>query len=106
MTWLSKRSGCGISRNRNESKRNSKNANRSLNQEWKQTVRAAMDTRGVRAQKVDEKGFRALQTNERIYRAKLGRRKANTPAASRNCGRRRTRKPDNSPTLTRRKWRD
>ena len=47
-------------------------ANRSLNQEWKQSVRAAMDTRGVRAQKVDEKGFRALQTNERIYRAKLG----------------------------------
>ncbi len=47
-------------------------ANRSLNQEWKQSVRAAMDTRGVRAQKVDEKGFRALKTNERIFRAKLG----------------------------------
>ena len=47
-------------------------ANRSLNQEWKQTVKAAMDTRGVRAQKVDEKGFSALKTNERIYRAKLG----------------------------------
>jgi hypothetical protein len=47
-------------------------ANRSLNQEWKQTVRAAMDTRGVRAQKVDEKGFRALKTNERLHHAKLG----------------------------------
>jgi DNA segregation ATPase FtsK/SpoIIIE-like protein len=47
-------------------------ANQSLNQEWKQTVRAALDTHGVRAQKVDEKGFRALQTNERIHRAKLG----------------------------------
>jgi hypothetical protein len=48
------------------------NANRSLNLEWKQTVRAALDTRGVRAQKVDEKGFRALKTNDRIFRAKLG----------------------------------
>ena len=47
-------------------------ANRSLNQEWKQSVRAAMDTRGARAQKVDEKGFRVLKTNERIYHAKLG----------------------------------
>jgi hypothetical protein len=46
------------------------NTNRSLNKEWKQTVKAALDTRGVRAQKVDEKGFRALQTNERIFRAK------------------------------------
>ena len=30
---------------------------RSLNQEWKQTMKEALDTRGTRAQKVDEKGF-------------------------------------------------
>ena len=40
------------------------NANRSLNQEWKHTVKAALDTRGVRAQKVDEKGF-SRPANER-----------------------------------------
>ena len=48
-------------------------ASHNLNQEWKLTVKAALDTRGVRAQKVDEKGFRALQTNERMHRARLAR---------------------------------
>jgi DNA segregation ATPase FtsK/SpoIIIE-like protein len=47
-------------------------ANRSLNQEWKQSVKAAVDSRGARAQKVDDKGFRALKANERIFGAKLG----------------------------------
>jgi hypothetical protein len=44
---------------------------RSLNQQWKQTLKEGYDTRGIRGQKVDEKGFRALQTNERLHSAKL-----------------------------------
>ena len=47
------------------------NTNRTLNQQWKQTLKEGYDTRGIRGQKVDEKGFRALQTNERLHRAKL-----------------------------------
>ncbi len=45
--------------------------NRELNQEWKQTVRAALDTRGARAQKVDEKGARVMLRHELSHRAKL-----------------------------------
>ena len=40
------------------------NTNRTLNQQWKQTLKEGYDTRGIRGQEVDEKGFRALQTNE------------------------------------------
>jgi hypothetical protein len=47
------------------------NTNRALNQQWKQTLKAGYDTRGIRGRKVDEKGFRALQTNERLHSAKL-----------------------------------
>ncbi len=47
------------------------NTSRTLNQQWKQTLKEGYDTRGIRGQKVDEKGFRALQTNERLHLAKL-----------------------------------
>jgi len=47
------------------------NTNRTLNQQWKQTVKEGLDTRGVRAEKVDAKGFRALQTNKQIHAARL-----------------------------------
>jgi len=46
-------------------------ASRSLTKEWKQTVKAILDTRSTRAQQVDEKAARALLTNELDYRAKL-----------------------------------
>ncbi len=48
-------------------------ASRSLTQEWKQTVREALDTRSTRAEKVDEKAARALLTNELDFRARLKR---------------------------------
>jgi DNA segregation ATPase FtsK/SpoIIIE, S-DNA-T family len=48
-------------------------ASRSLTQEWKQTVREALDTRSARAQTVDEKASRVLLANELDYRAKLKR---------------------------------
>ncbi|MFZ0827373.1 MAG: FtsK/SpoIIIE domain-containing protein [Verrucomicrobiia bacterium] len=44
---------------------------RSVNQEWKQTQKEALETRGTRAQKVDEKGAHALLTNDLVHRAKL-----------------------------------
>ena len=44
---------------------------RTLNQQWKQTLKEGYDTRGIRGQQVDEKGSRALQTNERLHLAKL-----------------------------------
>jgi hypothetical protein len=47
------------------------NANRELNQQWKQTLKEGYDTRGIRGQKVDEKGARALDTNERLHWARL-----------------------------------
>ena len=47
------------------------NASRTLNQQWKQTLKEGYDTRGIRGQKVDEKGFRALETNERLHWEKL-----------------------------------
>jgi S-DNA-T family DNA segregation ATPase FtsK/SpoIIIE len=53
--------------------KNFENASRSLTQEWKQTMKAALDTRSVRAQKVDEKGARALLANELDFRARLKR---------------------------------
>ena len=47
------------------------NTNRTLNQQWKQTLKEGYDTRGIRGQKVDEKGFRALRKNDQFHRAKL-----------------------------------
>ena len=47
------------------------NTNRTLNQQWKQTVKEGLDTRGIRAWEVDEKGFRALQKNDLVHSAKL-----------------------------------
>jgi hypothetical protein len=47
------------------------NTSRTLNQQWKQTLKEGYDTRGIRGQQVDEKGFRALQTNERLHLARL-----------------------------------
>ena len=47
------------------------NTNRTLNQQWKQTLKEGYDTRGIRGQKVDEKGFRALRKNDQLHRAKL-----------------------------------
>ncbi len=46
------------------------NTSRTLNQQWKQTVKEAVGTRGSRAQAVDEKASRALQKNEQLSRAK------------------------------------
>jgi hypothetical protein len=45
--------------------------NRTLNQQWKQTLKEGYDTRGIRGQQVDEKGFRALKKNDQLYHAKL-----------------------------------
>jgi S-DNA-T family DNA segregation ATPase FtsK/SpoIIIE len=42
-----------------------------LNQQWKQSLKESLNTRGARAQAVDEKGSRALLTNELDHRAKL-----------------------------------
>src|SRR5208283_519977 len=47
------------------------NTSRRLNQQWKQIVREAVDTRGTRAQTADEKAARALRKNEQLGRAKL-----------------------------------
>ena len=47
------------------------NTSRRLNQQWKQIVREAVDTRGSRAQTADEKASRALQKNEQLGIAKL-----------------------------------
>ena len=47
------------------------NATRSLNQQWKQTIREAVGTRGTRAQAVDEKASRAMQKNEQLSHTKL-----------------------------------
>ena len=47
------------------------NTTRSINQQWKQTTKRALDMRGLRAQAVDEKTFRVLQKNEQLHRAKL-----------------------------------
>jgi hypothetical protein len=44
---------------------------RTLNQQWKQIQKEAMDTRGTRAQKVDEKGARAMLRHELNHRARL-----------------------------------
>src|SRR5208282_2354153 len=48
-------------------------ASRSLTQEWKQTVKEALDTRSTRAERVDEKAAHALLTNELDHRARLKR---------------------------------
>ncbi len=45
--------------------------NRTLNQQWKQTLKEGYDTRGIRGKKVDEKGAHALLANELTFRAKL-----------------------------------
>ncbi|HXR03748.1 MAG TPA: hypothetical protein VN836_03475, partial [Verrucomicrobiae bacterium] len=47
------------------------NTTRRFNQQWKQTVKEAVGTRGSRGQAADEKASRALQNNERLGRAKL-----------------------------------
>ena len=47
------------------------NTSRRLNQQWKQTVKEAVDTRGSRAQAADEKASRALKKNEQLGRAKI-----------------------------------
>jgi hypothetical protein len=47
------------------------NTNRTINQQWKQTLKEGYDTRGIRGQKVDEKGFRALRKNDQLHHAKL-----------------------------------
>jgi hypothetical protein len=47
------------------------NASRRLNQQWKQTVKEAVGTRGSRAQAADEKASRALKKNEQLGRAKI-----------------------------------
>ena len=47
------------------------NTSRTLNQQWKQTLKEGYDTRGIRGQQVDEEGSRALQTNERLHLARL-----------------------------------
>ncbi|MBZ5699357.1 MAG: hypothetical protein LAN18_12520 [Acidobacteriia bacterium] len=44
---------------------------RRLNQQWKQTVKEAVGTRGQRAMAADEKTSRALKKNEQVSRAKL-----------------------------------
>ncbi len=49
------------------------NTSRTLNQQWKQTVKEAVGTRGSRAQAVDEKASRALRKNEQLSRAKSSR---------------------------------
>jgi hypothetical protein len=62
------------SRYRQEQERITKefeNTNRTLNQQWKQTLKEGYDTRGIRGKKVDEKGAHALLANELTYRAKL-----------------------------------
>ena len=82
------------------------NTNRTLNQQWKQTLKEGYDTRGIRGQQVDEKGSRALQTNERLHWPNSNRLNAITRTTSRVCGRRRTHRRDNSRMLTRRKWRN
>ena len=46
------------------------NTTRNLNQQWKQTTKRALDTRGLRAQTIDEKTFRVLQKNEQLHQAK------------------------------------
>ena len=56
------------------------NASRRLNQQWKQIVREAVDTRGSRAQTADEKASRALQKSEELGRAKLSRLERNHAA--------------------------
>ena len=71
MTARWKRPNCAAGRNRNESRTEFENTSRTLNQQWKQTVKEGYGTRGIRGQKVDEKGSRALETNERLSRAKL-----------------------------------
>ncbi len=43
----------------------------SVTQQWKESLKENMNTRGARAQAVDEKGSRALLTNELDHRAKL-----------------------------------
>jgi len=44
---------------------------RTLSQQWKLIQKEAMDTRGTRAQKVDEKGARAMLRHELSHRARL-----------------------------------
>jgi DNA segregation ATPase FtsK/SpoIIIE-like protein len=44
---------------------------RSLDEQWKQAMKEALETRGPRAMAVDEKGMRVLQKNEQRHRAKL-----------------------------------
>jgi S-DNA-T family DNA segregation ATPase FtsK/SpoIIIE len=46
---------------------------RNLNQEWKQTVRQIVSTRGDRPMEVDQKALRAAQKNEQYLRAGLER---------------------------------
>jgi hypothetical protein len=62
------------SRYRQEQERITKqfeDTNRTLNQQWKQTLKEGYDTRGIRGKIVDEKGAHALLANELTFRAKL-----------------------------------
>jgi DNA segregation ATPase FtsK/SpoIIIE, S-DNA-T family len=49
------------------------NTNRVLNQRWKQTVKGALDLRGVRPMEVDERAKRLYGINEKLQRAQLER---------------------------------
>ena len=42
-----------------------------MNQRWKQSVKDAIELRGVRPMKIDEKAQRAFQKNERLHEARL-----------------------------------
>jgi F0F1-type ATP synthase membrane subunit b/b' len=82
------------------------NTNRTLNQQWKQTLKEGYDTRGIRGKKVDEKGARALLANELTTAPNSNRLNAITRTTSSACGRKRTHRPHSSRMLTRRKWRN
>ncbi len=45
------------------------NTTQSLNLEWKQTLKEAMDQRGLRPQQIDEKALRVARKNEQLHRA-------------------------------------
>ena len=46
------------------------NTTRSINRQWRQTTKRALDTRALRAEAVDEKAFNILQKNEQLHLAK------------------------------------
>jgi len=77
---------------------------RSLNQEWKQAMKEVMGTRGVRAQKVDEKGARVLLANELTHRAKLQQIESSHADNVARLQRESEARQKNWPVFTRRKW--